>query len=203
MTIRRAGDRALLLDVGDLAAAHRVHAGLRAAALPGIVDIVPGARTVLVVADPERVDLRWLAAELPERSFPDTEAGAAGALDVPVVYDGEDLETVASHTGMTVEEVIRCHTRAVHTVAFLGFAPGFGYISGAEALHVPRRGSPRAAVPAGAVALADGYSGIYPRSTPGGWQLIGRTEMVTWDTDRQPPALLHPGRRVRFHAVAG
>ncbi len=202
MNVLPCGDRALLVEVDDVQAAHRLYETLRQAVqegLDGVVDLVPGARSVLVAGDPQRLDLRRLAADLPSWTLVDASSVASGVLEVPVVYDGEDLSEVARLTGLTVEEVIRRHTSAEYTTAFLGFAPGFGYLAGSDpALDVPRLESPRQAVPAGSVALAGRYSGIYPRSTPGGWRLIGRTDLPTWDPDRDPPALLQPGRRVHF-----
>jgi KipI family sensor histidine kinase inhibitor len=116
-----------------------------------------------------------------------------------VVYDGPDLADVASHTGLSEEAIVSAHTGTPWTVAFGGFAPGFAYlVGGDERLAVPRRDSPRTSVPAGSVGLAGEYSGVYPRSSPGGWQLIGRTDTVMFDVDRDPPALLAPGSLVRF-----
>jgi KipI family sensor histidine kinase inhibitor len=116
-----------------------------------------------------------------------------------VDYSGPDLADVATFTGMSVEEIISTHTNQVWTVGFCGFAPGFAYLRGQnERLRVPRRASPRTRVPAGAVGLAGEWSGIYPREGPGGWQLIGRTELTLWDLRRDPPALLRPGVTVRF-----
>lgn len=199
MRVLPAGDRALLVEVADLETAHRLHATVRAAEVDGIVDAVPGARTVLLVVDPARLDPHRLAADLPGWRLVEGAATALGPLEVPVVYDGQDLPDVARLTGLPVTEIIERHTRSDHVVAFLGFTPGFGYISGLDpALHVARMDSPRTAVPAGAVALAGPYSGIYPRSTPGGWRLIGRTDLATWNADSEEPALLQPGRRVRF-----
>jgi KipI family sensor histidine kinase inhibitor len=120
-------------------------------------------------------------------------------VEVPVTYDGEDLADVATALGCDVAEVVRRHTAEQWTVAFCGFAPGFGYLSGASgAWDVPRRPSPRTRVPAGSVALAGEFSGVYPRESPGGWQLIGRTELAVFDLQRDPPALLLPGTPVRF-----
>ena len=121
---------------------------------------------------------------------------------MPVVYDGADLRDVAELTGLTEREVVRYHTGAEWTVAFGGFAPGFGYLTGGPPeLTVPRRAESRTKVPRGAVGLAGQFSGIYPRESPGGWQLIGRTELEIWCVDREPPALLRPGVRVRFQEV--
>ena len=116
-----------------------------------------------------------------------------------MVYDGEDLGDVARLTGLTTREVVGAHTGQTWTVAFAGFAPGFGYLAGADArLTVPRLSVPRTSVPAGAVALAGEFGGVYPRASPGGWQLIGRTDHEMWCPDRDPPAVLTPGVRVRF-----
>jgi KipI family sensor histidine kinase inhibitor len=116
-----------------------------------------------------------------------------------VVYGGEDLDDVAELAGLSREEVVAAHAGGDYVVAFCGFAPGFGYLTGLdERLHVPRRDSPRKRVPAGAVAVADTFTAVYPRPSPGGWQLIGHTGETLWDTDRDPPALLVPGTRVRF-----
>jgi len=129
-------------------------------------------------------------------------AGTSERLEVPVTYDGADLEDVAHLLRCDVAELVRRHTAEEWTVAFCGFAPGFGYLTSAsQSWDVPRRPSPRTRVPAGAVALAGEFSGIYPRESPGGWQLLGRTELVPFDLSREPAALLRPGVRVRFVAV--
>jgi KipI family sensor histidine kinase inhibitor len=120
-------------------------------------------------------------------------------VEIPVLYNGSDLHDVAELWGVTDEEVVRRHSGVEHRVAFCGFAPGFAYLTGlSEACHVPRRPAPRTSVPAGSVALAGSYTGVYPRSSPGGWQLIGTTQVLLWDMDREPAALLTPGTRVRF-----
>ncbi len=121
---------------------------------------------------------------------------------LPVRYDGPDLDEVARLTGLTVDEVVTAHTGSAWTVAFMGFAPGFAYLAGGDArLAVPRRDHPRPRVDMGAVGLAAGLSGVYPRSSPGGWQLVGRTDVTLWDLSHDPPALLRPGTVVRFEAV--
>jgi KipI family sensor histidine kinase inhibitor len=123
-------------------------------------------------------------------------------MEIPVVYDGADLDEVASRTGLTPDEVIDAHTSTPWRVGFGGFAPGFAYlIGGDERLKVPRRSEPRTKVPTGSVGLAGEFSAVYPRESAGGWQLIGRTDTVMWDLDRDPPALLRPGMWVRFRAV--
>jgi KipI family sensor histidine kinase inhibitor len=162
------------------------------------VDLVPAARTVLVVFD-DSTTAEAVVAEVRRR-----EIGAAaeqdGALvELPVVYDGADLAEVAGLVGLTEREVVARHLGGDYRVAFCGFAPGFAYLAGADpVLRVPRRASPRTQVPAGSVGLADEFTGAYPREMPGGWQLIGRTDAALWDLDRNPPALLPPGTRVRF-----
>jgi len=156
---------------------------------------VLGARTVLLRGEPS--DLRALV----DRSEPGdiTAAEAGDEIEVPVTYDGPDLADVATHTGLSEQEIVAAHTGTPWTVAFGGFAPGFAYlVGGDERLAVPRRESPRTSVPAGSVGLAGEFSGVYPRSSPGGWQLIGHTDAVMFDVDRDPPALLVPGAHVRF-----
>jgi KipI family sensor histidine kinase inhibitor len=191
---RRAGDRGWLLELPpDLAPAH-VAAGLRDALGGRLQDVVPGHCTVLVVGDARVQEL-----------LDAVEAGAAaapvevGEIAIPVAYDGPDLVEVAELTGFSQEEVARRHAGATYTAAFLGFAPGWAYLSGLdERLVVPRRLEPRERVPAGSVAIAGPYSGVYPRVTPGGWRLIGRTDVVLFDPGRARPSLITPGDRVRF-----
>ncbi|MEV0664086.1 5-oxoprolinase subunit PxpB [Actinomadura luteofluorescens] len=198
MKVRRVGDTALLVETGDLATAHQMNAALRNDPLPGVVDVVPGERTVLVVAD-RSADLSRLAALLPRLRLADGVVSDAEPLEIPVVYDGEDLDEVASLTGLTRAEVVGRHSAGSYTVAYLGFSPGFGYLSGLDpALHVARRESPRKAVPAGSVAVAGPYAAVYPSRSPGGWRLLGRSRLPLWDVSRDPPSLLRPGTRVRF-----
>jgi biotin-dependent carboxylase-like uncharacterized protein len=143
-----------------------------------------------------------VATQPPSLSGP-AEVGDGEVVEVPVHYDGDDLEEVAALTGLTPAEVVAAHTGRPWQVGFVGFAPGFAYlVDGDPRLRVPRRSSPRPRVPAGAVGLADEYSGVYPRSSPGGWQLLGHTDVALWDLDRDPPALLRPGLRVRFTDAA-
>jgi KipI family sensor histidine kinase inhibitor len=198
--LRPAGERGLLVEVEDLETVHRLRAALRELDPPGVVELVPAYRTLLVVADPERAGtLDELAARLPTLSLPPAEAVAGGLVEVPVRYDGEDLDEVARLTGLDVGEVVRRHTAPDYTVAFLGFSPGFPYLVGLDpALRVPRRDTPRTSIPAGSVGLAGDQTGIYPGASPGGWRLIGRTEATLFDPARDPPALLAPGGRLRF-----
>jgi KipI family sensor histidine kinase inhibitor len=201
--LRPAGGRGLLVEVEDLETVHRLRAALRELDPPGVVELVPAYRTLLVVADPERAGtLDELAARLPELELPPAEAVAGELVEVPVRYDGEDLDEVARLTGLDVEEVVRRHTAPDYTVAFLGFSPGFPYLVGLDpALRVPRRDTPRTSIPAGSVGLAGDQTGIYPSASPGGWRLIGRTEATLFDPARDPPALLAPGGRLRFTVV--
>ena len=204
MNLRPAGERALLVEVEDLATVHRLRAAVRALEVPGVVELVCGYRTLLVVADPGHAGvLDELAARLPELELPPAEQVVGELVEIPVRYDGEDLPEVARRTGLDPEEVVRRHTAPTYTVAFLGFSPGFPYLVGLDpALAVPRRDTPRTSIPAGSVGLAGDQTGIYPTASPGGWQLIGRTEATLFDPGRDPPALLAPGDRLRF-TVAG
>jgi len=202
--VRVAGERGLLVEVEDLEMVHRLHAALRELDPPGVVELVPAYRTVLIVADPGQAEaLDELADRLPGLELPPAEAVAGETVEIPVRYDGEDLHEVAGLTGLEPDEVVRRHTAPEYTVAFLGFSPGFPYLVGLDpALEVPRRDTPRTSIPAGSVGLAGNQTGIYPTATPGGWQLIGRTEVTLFDPARDPPALLAPGTRLRFTVAA-
>ncbi len=201
--IRRAGDRAWLVTAP---VAHFV-AALRAKRPDGVRDILPAAETVLVTLDSprdaERVH-RALTALLdsPDPTAARTSETSADPVSIPVRYDGADLDDVARFLEITTAEVIAAHTGTVWRCAFVGFAPGFGYLESPDGrLRVPRRGQSRTSIPAGAVALAGGYSAVYPRASPGGWRLIGHTALTMWDTDRDPPALVRAGTAVRFEEV--
>ena len=171
--------------------------GLRELELPGIVDVVPAAVTVLVTCT-DAVALAGAVARFDE-VVPLTVPDDTGAVTIDVVYEGEDLDAVAAAAGLTVEQVIEMHTAGHYRVAFCGFAPGFGYLTGLPPqLHLPRRSSPRTRVPAGSVAIAAEYAAVYPRPSPGGWHLLGHTEQVLFDPQREPPAVLQPGTTVRF-----
>lgn len=198
------GDQALLVQCGSTAEVLAWADALHAAALPGVLDIVPAARTVLVKLDGPRYQgvIRQRLRKL--RVTADTAAPAERTADVviDVVYDGPDLAEVAAHTGLTTAQVINAHTSTMWRVGFSGFAPGFAYlVDGDPRLRVPRRSEPRTAVPAGSVALAGEFSAIYPRRSPGGWQLIGHTDAVLWDLVRSDPALLTQGMWVQFRAA--
>lgn len=201
MRLRDAGERAVLAEVDGLPTVHRLAAAVRAASLRGVVDVVPGHRTVLVTVA-SSADLPAVRDALPVLDLPAPASVGGRLVEVPVVYDGEDLPEVSRLTGLPADEVVRRHTAVEYVVAFLGFTPGFPYLLGLDpALHVPRRATPRTSVPAGSVGLAGDQTGVYPRPTPGGWQLLGRTDVVLFDADRSPPALLAPGDRLRFAAV--
>ncbi|MEU6485936.1 5-oxoprolinase subunit PxpB [Streptomyces sp. NPDC046887] len=194
------GEHALLLECADGEASAALHAELlrrrRAGELPTVREVVPAARTVLLdgVDDPDRLAVLVAGWEIPP-----LDSRPAPVVELPVRYDGADLAEVAEAWGVRPEEVAGIHSAVEYRVAFCGFAPGFGYLTGLPARYeVPRRATPRTAVPAGSVALAGPYTGVYPRSSPGGWQLIGRTDEVLWDPGREPAALLAPGTRVRF-----
>ncbi|MFF3441123.1 allophanate hydrolase subunit 1 [Streptosporangium sp. NPDC002721] len=203
--IRRAGEHALLVETGSLEVSHRLDALLRADRPAGVVEIVPGPATVLVSApgaDPARLRDE-LSRLLDTASAADaTVAAEAPEVVLPVVYDGADLDDVAALSGLSPREVVERHTGRELVVGWLGFAPGFAYLTGLDpALHVPRLDTPRTSVPAGAVAVAGPYSAVYPSASPGGWRLLGRSATAVWDVAADPPALLTPGTRVRFLAV--
>ncbi|AMD53680.1 MULTISPECIES: 5-oxoprolinase subunit B family protein [Mycolicibacterium] len=204
-TARDYGDQALLLEFDSTADVLAWTATLTAAQLLGVVDIVPASRTILIkLADPRYqapTRQRLGKLRLQPGSAPVRPIGQAD-VTIDVVYDGADLHEVAKLTGMTPEQVIAAHTGSQWQVGFMGFAPGFAYlVGGDERLQVPRRAEPRTSVPAGAVALAGEFSGIYPRQSPGGWQLIGHTDAVMFDVHRDQPALLTPGTWVQFRAI--
>lgn len=220
LQIEALGETALLVRFGtciDDALNARVHAAvaaLRRAALPGVRDIVPAYAALAVDFDPPagsgaEVAMAWasrtaaiervLGAPMDEHVLPPR------CIEIPVCYGGAhgmDLETVARHAGLGVDEVVTRHCAPTYRVAMLGFAPGFAYLLGLDArLQVPRRDDPRTRVPAGSVAIGGAQTGIYPRELPGGWQLIGRTPRVMFAASRDPPGLLAAGDGVRFIAI--
>jgi 5-oxoprolinase (ATP-hydrolysing) subunit B len=195
------GDRATLVELPVDAGVLEFRADLQATAVDGVGEIVPAARTVLVHHDPRRAPVvRAVLVTLPTR--PPSPPGAAQPVEIPVRYDGADLDEVADKVGCSAEALAAQHRDARYTVAFCGFAPGFAYLAGLPtALHVPRRSTPRTRVPAGSVAIAGPYSAVYPRDSPGGWRLLGHTDRPLWDVEADPPAVLMPGRSVRFVAT--
>src|ERR1700754_4754678 len=202
------GDRALLLEFDSTAEVLAWADALREAELLGVLDIVPASRTVLLklagprYQAPTRQRLGKLSVTADALAAASSPAGGKADIELGVVYDGADLDEVARLTGLTTDQVVAAHTGAPWRVGFGGFAPGFGYlIGGDERLNVPRQSEPRTKVPAGSVALAGEFSAVYPRESPGGWQLIGRISEDTaalWDIERTPPALLQPGMWVQF-----
>lgn len=219
--LRPMGEHAVLVELDDIEQVMALDAVLRPRLEGGsgswadVEDMVPAARTVLLVArlgaHLDRIGQEALEAAqtliTPARGA-DGEDGdddeVGDIVRIHVRYDGPDLDAVAGHTGLSRDEVVAAHTGQMWRVGFFGFAPGFAYLVGEDdRLHVPRRDEPRTKVPAGAVGLAGEFSAVYPRESPGGWQLIGTAEDQMWDTDRDPPALLQPGGRVRFVDVGG
>jgi KipI family sensor histidine kinase inhibitor len=204
MKITRVGARALLVEVEHLELVQSLHAALvdrRAEGTPpSLVDIVPAARTILLdgVDDPGAMASAVAGCPLAPVAGPDT----GPAVEIPVVYDGQDLPWLAERWGTSVAGAVVLHSTAVLRAAFCGFSPGFAYLVGLpESCHLPRRSRPRAEVPAGAVAVAGEFTGVYPRPSPGGWHVIGHTDAVMWDPSRPRPALVVPGGSVRFVAV--
>ncbi len=201
------GDAAAIVELDDLAQVLRLHAAVESARsegrLEGVVDVVPAARTLLLRCT-GREALEHGAALVDALHLADDVPLSGQEVTISVRYDGDDLDDVAELLSVDAAEVVRRHTETVWRVAFTGFAPGFGYLvsdDGSAPLEVARRPEARTTVPAGAVGLAGEFTGAYPRSSPGGWQLIGTTETRLWDVDRDPPALLTPGTRVRFEEV--
>lgn len=195
---------AVLVELEDLPQTLSLLASLQADPLEGIRELVPAARTLLVSFQPETLPLPRLLRDLDRRPLDRPPRQDGERVEIPVRYVGEDLDEVAGLLGLARDELIRRHTGSDYTVAFTGFAPGFAYLSGGHpSLDVPRRPTPRTRIPAGAVALAGRFSGVYPKASPGGWQIIGITTTPMWDLAREVPALLQPGARVRFVDVTG
>jgi len=205
-TVHDYGDQALLLEFDSTADVLAWTDTLAQADLPGVLDIVPASRTVLVKLDGPRylAPTRQRLGKLrPERGPAEHETAEEPDAVIEVTYDGADLQAVAELTGLSTDEVIAAHTGTLWRVGFGGFAPGFAYLVGGDPrLQVPRREEPRTRVPAGSVALAGEFSGVYPRESPGGWQLIGRTDAALFDVTRDKPALLTPGMTVAFREVS-
>jgi KipI family sensor histidine kinase inhibitor len=195
---------ALLVELDDLQQTLALLASLQAEPIEGIEEIVPAARTLLLRFRPASTSHAALCERIGARSLSAPVERERTLVEIPVDYQGEDLDEVARLVGISRAEVIRRHTGSDYTVAFTGFAPGFAYLSGGDAsLEVPRRATPRTRIPAGAVGLAGRFSGVYPQASPGGWQIIGVTSTAMWDLDREVPALLQPGFGVRFVDATG
>lgn len=199
------GDRAWLVETDDIDAVLALHARLDDSRPDGVVDLVPAARTVLVRIDPRALSLSsaraWIEASA---GAGDTDPHRDGSdVELDIAYDGLDLARTASLLDVAVDELVKRHRNARWTVAFTGFAPGFGYLVSEDwPFDVPRLDSPRTRVPAGSVGLAGTFSGAYPRMTPGGWRLIGTTSARLFDPDAADPAMLTPGTRVRFREAS-
>ncbi|NQX29756.1 allophanate hydrolase subunit 1 [Microbacteriaceae bacterium VKM Ac-2854] len=205
MRILPYGERALLAEVVDLDAALALLRALERDRAVGVLDLVPAARTVLVVVEPRILPVaaarRWIEEVAAQ---PPVSAAASSVVHhtIAVVYDGADLQPLADELGWSTEELVASHSGRDWTVAFGGFAPGFAYlVPGGAWPEIPRLAAPRTNVPAGSVAVAGGFGGMYPRASPGGWRLLGRTDAPLWDARRTPPALLAPGDVVRFEDV--
>lgn len=200
--MKEAGEYAWLLafageEVEANEAARNAAAAIRTAGLRGLVDVVPAARTVLVLGSAELDPSRLEAFEaVPRRGVP---APPPRRHEIRMTPDGADLDEIASRSGLSPDAFLEAFVQLEFTVGFLGFSPGFAYLYGLpKRFHLPRRGTPRSAVPAGSVALAGPYVGIYPASTPGGWNLLGRTSRRLFDVRADAPFLFAPGDRVRF-----
>ncbi|RBM02977.1 urea amidolyase [Glutamicibacter soli] len=196
--VRLAGSRSVLVELPDLDSVLGLSALLRTSPLPGQLDVLAAASTVFIKADCA-ANAQAIAKTVRTLELGSSAAATGSLITVPVHYDGEDLAEVARLTSLSPEAVINAHSQQIWRAAFGGFAPGFAYLRGEnQLLNVPRRAIPRKAVPAGAVALAGEYSAVYPRQSPGGWQLIGHTDAVLWDLERENPALIRPQDRVQF-----
>jgi len=199
------GDATILVECDSLEEVLALHDALAADRPPGVVELVPAARTILVAVDPRVMPLESAATwvrRIPAEAASRIAGAAASPVTISVEYDGDDLATTAALLAVSPEALVARHTAVEWRVAFVGFAPGFGYlVSDDWPFEVPRLDAPRTRVPAGAVALAGAFGGVYPRQSPGGWRLIGRTDATLWDPDADPPAVLVPGRRVRFEAI--
>lgn len=199
VSVRQVGESALLLESAP-ARVHAVRDAVVRAGLDGVIDVVPGACTVLVAFDPLACDPAAATPELVRLAeSAEQSATVSREVTIDVAYDGADLADVARLTGLGEERVVELHAGATYIVAFLGFAPGFPYLDGLDpALHLPRLDSPRQRVPSGSVAIAGSQTCIYSAATPGGWRLLGHTGARLFDADDEPPSLLAPGTRVRF-----
>jgi KipI family sensor histidine kinase inhibitor len=224
--VRPVGDHAVLLELPSNPMVHEAARLFRDGFGDQLVEVVPGDQTLLLVWDEGVEDAAALMSNLKalagDASAFKLDIRVSGnepppVVTIPVTYDGADLEEVAVALNLSQEAVVELHAGGEYTVAFVGFAPGFPYLratsrdgdSGVDGvqrdverlLELPRLATPRTEVPAGSVAVAAGYCGLYPRSSPGGWNLLGRTDVVLFDARREPPALLEPGMRVRFEPV--
>ena len=189
---------ALLVELKDLDETLALFDALTAEPIAGVEEIIPAARTLLIQFRPSAIERQALVNRIAGQDISQRREGEHRRVEIPVHYNGEDLDEVATLLGISRSEVIQRHTAHDYSVAFCGFAPGFAYLNGGAGFQVPRRQTPRTRIPAGAVALAGDFSGVYPKASPGGWQIIGVTPLQMWDLNRAEPALLRPGYKVRF-----
>ena len=216
MRIEPLGDSALLVRVVEefeaeesLDAVLRATRQLEIAQIPGVTGFAPAYTTIGVFFDPSQTEtFDEFRAGIERALQTDVDSGSrtGATIEVPVCYDDEfapDLEEIAQHSGLSQAEIVRRHAEAVYRVSCVGFTPGFPYFSGLpRELATPRRASPRKEIPAGAVAIGGTQTGIYPRKSPGGWNIIGRTPLRLFDVERNPPALFKAGDRVRFRKIS-
>ncbi len=207
MQILPLSDSAILLRLGESIEptinrqVHLLAAALTLNPLPGLLETVPGYASLSIHYNPLALTHAQVCDWLESHINLATESASrpVKTVEVPVIYDGPDLDFVAAHCRLTVDEVIRLHTQTIYTVYMMGFTPGFPYLGSLpEALRVPRMETPRPKVPAGSVALAGVQTGIYPVESPGGWRLVGRTLLTLFDPMREPPFLFTPGDKVQF-----
>ncbi|MEG0248623.1 MAG: carboxyltransferase domain-containing protein, partial [Pseudomonas sp.] len=189
---------ALLVELNDLGETLALFDALTAEPIVGVEEIVPAARTLLIQFRPSAIARQALVNRIAGQDLSQRRAIEHRRVEIPVHYNGEDLDEVATLLGISRAEVVQRHTGEDYSVAFCGFAPGFAYLTGGAGFQVPRRQTPRTRIPAGAVALAGEFSGVYPKASPGGWQIIGVTPLQMWDLNRAESALLRPGYKVRF-----
>jgi KipI family sensor histidine kinase inhibitor len=207
------GDSALIVEAAEEISGsinawiHALARVLESARPDGLLELIPAYNSLLAVYDPLIAEYRSMEAEVRKLiagTVPATEAGAV-IVDIPVCYEqpyAPDLEELAHRTGLSCGEVVAMHGEPLYLVYMLGFTPGFPYLGGmSDRIATPRRSSPRTRIPAGSVGIAGSQTGIYPIASPGGWNIIGRTPVVLFDSRKNPPALLAPGQRLRFRAI--
>lgn len=207
------GDKALYIELGDSISPEinrRVKSlvsSIDEASIPGVIDLAPTYRSILVYYDPLQItldDLQRKLIALGQRSTKET-SEVSRVVEIPAVYGGEhgpDLDFVASHNNLTREEVVRIHMGSDYLVYMLGFNPGFPYLGGMSGkIATPRLNTPRVKIPAGSVGIAESQTGVYPLDSPGGWRLIGRTPVPIFDPSRDPPAIAQAGDFIRFVAI--
>lgn len=208
-----AGDSALVAEFGN-AITPEINARIRAfnialeqRKLPGVLELLPTYRSVLIQYDPEIIGTEILKARLSDiaQNLDTIAIPSAQVVELPVLYGGEmgpDLDFVAEHAGLSPEQVIRLHTEPEYLIYMLGFTPGFTYLGGLnEKIHTPRLTQPRVKIPGGSVGIAGSQTGVYPIDSPGGWQLIGRTPVKLYDPNRAEPILPRAGQYIKFRAI--